>query len=383
MIILADRITQLVESQTIRLDTMAKQLMAQGRSIINLTVGELDFETPTAIIDAAHKALDSKYNHYTSTQGFLDVRIAIQEYLQQKYNVEYTPEQIIVTNGAKQALYNCFQTLLNPGDEVIIPVPAWVSYMEQVKLAGGLPITVPTTEDFQLNLEAIAAAITPKTKVIVINYPNNPTGAVYAKQDLEGLANIAREKKVWVISDEIYAQLLYDSQTFLSFGILYPERTILINGFSKAAAMTGWRVGYAAGPQEVVSGMQKLQSHLSGNVSNIAQRAALQALQLPHLSDQFLQSLQERRAAVIDWASHESRITLTLPQGAFFAFINIKKITPDSEAFAERLLNTYGVATVPGKYFNCDGYIRLSFANQIDQLQTGLERFSKCITDYK
>ena len=267
-------------SQTIALDTQAKALLAAGQDVINLSVGELDFSALPAVQQPVSQAALADSNHYSPVAGLLAARQAVCTYEQRQHGVTYTPDQILITNGAKQALATIFLTLVEPGDEVIILQPAWVSYAEQIKLAGGVPVSVETTDQFQPDLVAIQSATTHRTVGIILNHPNNPTGAVYSRMVLQQIADLAKQQHWWVVSDEIYEHIVYDGMKFVSFPSLY-SNTIVVNGLSKAAAVTGWRVGYAAGPKDVITAMTAIQSHLTGNVCTPAQRAALAALSLP------------------------------------------------------------------------------------------------------
>lgn len=382
MIKLSERAKAVTPSQTIQLDSRAKALQATGVPIINLTAGELDFETPDTVIEYARTTLTQQHNHYSPPQGIPEVREAISQYLTRRYQLSYTLEQVIVSNGAKQALFIATQALVSPGDEVLIIQPGWVSYREQIQLCGGVPVPVETTTDFQLDSEAIQAAITLRTVGIIINYPNNPTGAVYSAEQLKSLAAIVQNHNIWVISDEMYAELLYDNTQFISFGSLAPEHTIVINGVSKVGAMTGWRVGWACGPVAVIKAMIALQSHVSGNVNNLAQLAAAEALRqidtyLPH----WLETLQQRRNIITEWI-HSTQLGLHMPAGAFYCFIDISSCTEDSVEFCERLLENYHVALVPGIYFGREAYVRLSFAKSNESLEQACVGLQKCIASY-
>ncbi|MDP3971216.1 MAG: pyridoxal phosphate-dependent aminotransferase [bacterium] len=379
----AGRITGIKASQTILLDSLAKDLAQQGQDVINLTAGELDFETSNEVLDAAKDAIDANNNHYSKPQGLPQVRSAVCNFLSNNYDLDFNDNQIIITNGAKQALYSCLQVLINSEDEVLVPVPGWVSYSQQIKLADGVVIAVETTDDFQLDIDAFNTAVTEKTVGIILNYPNNPTGAVYDLEQLEKIADFAREHNLWVISDEIYSKLLYDDSKFISFAKIYPERTIVINGVSKSGSMTGWRVGFAAGPENVIDAMTVLQSHLTGNVCNIAQFASLPALNMkPDSLDNILLELARRRKVVIEWVDANNKISLTDPAGAFYCFLDISEITEDSEIFCETLLTEFGVALVPGKYFGRDSFVRLSFASSLENVQEALKRMTEFIEKY-
>lgn len=384
MIKLSSRISSITPSQTIRIDTQAKALIAAGNPVINLSVGELDFETPDTVLKVAHATIDSKHNHYTPTQGLPSTRQAVQMYLQNRHSLTYDIEDIIITNGAKQAIFNAVQALVDKEDEVLIPAPFWVSYTEQIRFAGGVPVAVDTTDTFQLDMTALKKALTPKTKGIIINYPNNPTGAVYPEDDLQTLAEFCIQHDLWIISDEIYECLVYaDATPFVSFAKFAPNNTIIINGVSKSGAMTGWRLGYAAGPRNIIKAINAFQSHVTGNVANIVQLTAEEALAVSASSkDFFLSELEKRRQSVVTWSLQQTSIQLVPPDGAFYAFFDISAITNDSEEFCDRLLNTHYVALIPGKFFDREGYVRLSFANSLDNVEMALQRITECIASY-
>lgn len=356
-------------SPTIALDTQAKALAAAGHEVINLTAGELDFLVPPAIQQAVSQAALGEMNRYSPVSGQLTARQAVCAYEQRQHGVMYTPEQILITNGAKQALATAFLAVLEPGDEVIILQPAWVSYVEQIKLAGGKPVSVETNEHFLPEINTIVQAITSRTKGIVLNYPNNPTGAVYTETFLQELADLAYRQHWWVMSDEIYEHILYDQVPFVSFAKVYPN-TIVINGLSKAAAVTGWRIGYAAGPNDIIQAMLALQSHLTGNVSNVMQAALLPGLSAG-LPPEWLEELKQRRQLLC------TTLKQPLPSGAFYVFSDIRAYGLDSITFCQRLLNEQHVAVVPGIYFGREGFVRISFANSRARLQTALERWQK------
>lgn len=383
MIKIARRVEELEASQTIQLDTQAKALVAAGQPVINLTAGELDMETPEVVLLAAEQAIRNKHNHYTAPEGMLSVRQAAQHYLSIHSDLEYTPDEIIITNGAKQALYSAIQTLVNPDDEVLIPMPGWVSYIQQVRLAGGIPVAVETDDQFRLTQQALDMAVTEATAGIIINSPNNPTGVVLSPEQLHMIAAFSQKHHLWVISDEIYDRLLYDDVSCHSIAKFYKEYTVVVNGVSKSGAMTGWRVGCAAGPVEVIAAMKKLQSHLAGNVCAIAQLAGEAAFGLDDTVLQpTLQELVRRRQLVIDWVAQHAQLDLIVPQGAFYCFINVSQVTGDSEKFCAELLAQQHVALVPGKYFGRDGFVRLSFANSFDVLSEALERIDLFMNTY-
>ncbi len=382
MIKLADRLKQVQSSSTIRLDAQAKALLAAGKDVINLTAGELDLPPHPEVLAAAAAAVS--LNHcYSPVAGLPQLRQAITQYLVNRHHLRYSTDQILVTNGVKQALYSCFQALVQPQAEVIVLLPAWVSYSEQIKLAGGKPVIVQTTADFQIDVTAIAKAITSKTIGLIMNYPNNPTGAIYPNSTLKQVAELAQRHQLWVISDEVYEQLVYSNEPYTSFAHFLPDSTMIVNGVSKSGALTGWRLGFVAGPQPLIKKLVDLQSHLSGNVANVVQYTGIAALQVAEITgQQFRQHLQKRRQLVLDWITGEKRLRATPPAGAFYYFIDIRKVTADADEFCERLLNQFGVALVSGTCFGFNGYVRLSFAQNIHLLCQALERFSRCLDSY-
>jgi aspartate aminotransferase len=365
-------------SQTIALDTKAKALLAAGHEVINLSVGELDFSAPTTVQQAVAAAATGATNHYSPVAGLAASKAAVVVYEREYHGIEYQSEQILITNGAKQALYTIFLALVDPGDEVLVLQPAWVSYVTQIQLAGGKPIAVETSETFLPDLVKLEQAITPQTKGLVLNYPNNPTGVVYDQATLQQLAKFAQRHNLWVVSDEIYEHIVYDQTHFYSFAQLYPN-TIVVNGISKAAAVTGWRVGYAAGPAAIIKAMTALQSHITGNVSNVMQAALLPALALGLPTD-WLSQLHHRRQLVLDWVATQPRLVAVPPQGAFYCFIDIRQLHLSSEQLCEHLLQKHYVALVPGIYFGRDGFVRLSFAHADSAISVALQRWSDCLT---
>ena len=377
---ISQRLKRATASQTVALDAIAKQLIAEGKPVINLTAGELDMDTSPAVLAAAKAAVDGDYNRYSSPQGLPQLRTGIANYMKQQYGIEVNNEQVIVTNGVKQAMFSAMQTLVNPGDEVLVPSPGWVSYVEQIQLAGGVAVPVETDDSFVLQPEAIAASITERTVGMVVNSPSNPTGVVMQADVQQHIAELAKQHGWWVVSDEIYDRLVYEDTAPTAFATLYPEGTITVNGLSKAGAMTGWRVGFAAGPVEVITQMTKLQSHLCGNVNNIAQQAAVEALQqIDELIPQYLKPLRERRQLLLDWVEQQSLLSCVPPDGAFYCFVNISRLEVPSEKFCERLLQEHNVGTVPGVYFGREGHVRISFANDIELLEEALQRINTFI----
>lgn len=389
--IYAPRIQLLSESTTIAISSLARDLKAQGKDILSFSAGEPDFDTPKPIRDEAIRALNSGFTHYTAVGGIPELRKAICEKLERENDLHYDPSEVIVSNGAKHSLFNVLQALVCDGDEVIIPTPYWVSYPEIVTYCGGTNVFIPTDEkqNFKITPKQLKEAITPKTKILVLNSPSNPTGIVYSKEELEELAQILAGSNIWVLSDEIYEKLVYDI-TFCSSAAISQdmlERTILINGLSKAVAMTGWRVGYVAcKDKQLIKYMDNLQSQCTSNVNSIAQKASVVALGKECVADieEMRLAFKERMEVAYKLFNTLPGISLQKPQGAFYLFPNIQEIAKfkgDSMRFCQELLQSQGVALVPGSAFGKDGYVRFSFACNTEQIQLGIERIARFIKD--
>ncbi|MDH7516418.1 MAG: pyridoxal phosphate-dependent aminotransferase [Bacteroidota bacterium] len=391
---IADRISRIGASPTLKVDATAKAMREEGIDVVNLSVGEPDFPTPLNISEAGKKAIDEQFTKYTAAEGILPLRQAIAAALKEQDGLIYEPSEIIVSNGAKHSLYNAVMALVNDGDEVVIPAPYWVSYPEMVKLAGGIPVFIRTTESggFRMTPEQLRDAIGPRTRAVFLNNPSNPTGCGYSKKDLEALAEIVAGKNLYVLSDEIYGKLMYDGFPFTRFASLGPEikaRTITVDGVSKAYAMTGWRIGWAAGPREVVSAMAKVQSHATSNPSSISQRAALEAYRGPQ--DEIAKMVAEfrkRRDYVVHALREIPGVSCIMPTGAFYAFPNVSsyydkdyqgKPLGDSTGLAYYLLCEAHVAVVPGGAFGADEYIRISYATSMDNLEKGIARIRESL----
>jgi aspartate aminotransferase len=374
---MADRLQAVNESITTRVLGQAQQLRSQGKEIISLAVGEPDFETPAPVIDATRQALAGLATRYGAVAG-MD---ALRSRLAQSF-AGYTAENIIVSNGAKQALFSLFQILCNPGDEVIVPRPCWVSFTEQIKLAGGRPVLVDTV-DHQLDVQAIQEAITARTRIILINTPNNPTGAVYNAGALKQVASIAEHNELYLIADEAYQAFTFDGLAYLPLFDLVADsqRLITVRSFSKTYAMTGFRLGYVAGPQTVIRGLQKFQSHLTGNVCTFAQHGAVAALDIqPDLIQQRCRILQQRRDLAYELT--QELFDCVKPQGAFYLFPDVTRYLhadKTSEDLAVQLLDQASVAVVPGEAFNGPGHIRISFGSSEADLHSGFERIKKVL----
>ncbi len=382
MMLLSQRAKALSPSPTLALDQKVRAMRAQGIPIISLVAGEPDFDTPSTVKQAAVQALADGHTKYTDVSGILALRILIAKQLKNAIKVDYEPGQVIVTAGAKQALYNALQVLVGPGDEVIIPSPYWVSYPAMVKLAGATPVILPTREKdhFVPQSGELERVITPKTRVLILNSPNNPTGATYSRQALAALGRVALAHRLIIISDEIYSKLTYGVRHVSPASLSRPlaERTIVVDGMSKAFAMTGWRMGYAAGPLEVIKAMAALQSHSTSNASSLAQHASISALKKSHSSvEKMRKAFQQRRDFVLKELKKMSTWSCLKPTGAFYAFINIQKTGLSSQACAERLLTEARVALIPGVEFGAEGYLRLSYAASMDTLRAAMKQIQK------
>lgn len=384
------------ESITLAISAQAKAMKAKGLDVIGFGAGEPDFNTPEFIINAAKEALDKGFTKYTPASGMLDLKKAIIKKFKTDNNLDYEAKQIIVSNGAKHSLYNTFQALLNPGDEVIIPAPYWVSYPELVKMAGGIPVFVHGGEDneFRVSIEDLKKAKTNKTKAIILNTPSNPTGTTYGINNLKEIADFAVKNNIFVISDEIYEKLIYDDNEHTSIASLGEDiknLTVVINGVSKAFAMTGWRIGYAAGPKDLIAIMSCLQSHATSNPNSIAQYATATALKSEKAADlinKMLVEFDKRRRYMYDKINSIKGISCIKPGGAFYVMININDIIgkkyKDKEIagsmdFAEALLLEEQVAVVPGIAFAADNYLRLSYANSMENIENGLDRIENFV----
>ena len=376
---LADRITAVAPSSTLAITAQAKALKAKGVDVVNLAGGEPDLDTPPSIKAAAIAAIQEGFTKYTPTAGIPELRAAVSDALARSTGVAYPPSQVVVTSGAKQALYNAIQVLCRPGDEVLIPSPYWVSYPEMVRLAGGVPVFVRTEpqDQFRLTPEAVERALTPKTRLLLLNTPSNPTGSVLPRQTLEALVTTLLGRKIPVISDEIYDRLVYD-ETHVSIAAVSPamrDRTLVVNGVSKTYAMTGWRIGYAAGPEAVIDAMIRLQDHSTSNPSSISQRAALAALTGDQAPVQAMrEEFRARRNLLVQTLSTVPGLTFVIPQGAFYCFCDISAFKMRSAEFANRLLTQVHVAVIPGEGFGWDTHIRLSFCASREMLREGIRR---------
>ncbi len=359
-IVLADRMSAVQESATMALNARAKQMAAEGKTVYNLTAGELAVETPEYI--RSHVAKKLHHNKYTPAGGLYELRKAIAEESREFYGLDWIqPSNVVVTAASKPALYAGLLTLVNPGDEVIVPMPAWVSYMELIKLAGGEVVPVPLTDGFDIDPHAILSRVSPRTKVVILNSPNNPTGAVFSEPALKKLANGLKGNGATVISDDMYSKLVYVNG-FTPVPSIGFERIVIVNGFSKSQALTGWRIGYAIADEHVARAMTDALGHITGNASVISQHAALKVMMHHNTPPpEILDTLKRQRKIVDDVLKGVKRIRYHLPGGAFYFYLDLRAITDDSLAWCEELLNKSGVALVPGEAFGTPGFARLSF----------------------
>lgn len=387
---LADRTSLLKPSPTLSLSARAAAMKADGLDVISFSAGEPDFNTPEPIRDAAKAALDAGFTKYVPTLGIKDLREAVARKFATENQLIVKPEQILVTTGAKQALYNAFMVLLNPGDEVLLVAPYWVTYADQILLAGGVPVVIHTTAEtgFCPTVEQIAAAVTPKTKMIVCNSPNNPTGAVWSRETLMGIAELATKNNLWVISDEIYEHLVYGT-THTTVATLTPDmanRTLTVNGCSKSYAMTGWRIGYVAGPLEVIKAMTNLQDQVTSGATSFAQKGAVAALNLPHSKvEEMRQEFETRRDLVVSLLGQIPGLVVPKPKGAFYAFFGVEsylggKVKDDLE-LSNYLLENALIAMVPGTAFGSPGHLRMSYATSQQAIREGVARLGTALSN--
>lgn len=377
-------------SMTLALTAKAGELKAQGVDVISFGVGEPDFNTPQNIINAAILAMNQGKTKYTAVSGITELKEAIVKKFYNDNGLKYKSENVIVSTGGKQCLFNVFAAILNVGDEVLIPKPYWVSYPELVKLNDGIPVFVETNkeDDFKINFKNLEKSITNKTKAIVVNSPNNPTGSIYSKKELMEIADFAKKYDLYIISDEMYEKLTYGDNKHISIASLNEDafnRTIVVNGLSKAYAMTGWRVGYAAGKKEIIKLMNNIQSHTTSNVNSIAQYASLEALTGQQEEMKIMQNeFDRRRKVMMKLLDDISDVSYIEPKGAFYILVNIDKILKKSKIsgsseFCEKLLDRENVVAIPGIAFGEDNYIRLSYATSMDNIERGLNRISNFI----
>jgi len=386
---LTKRINSLSESLTIAISTLAAELKAQGKDVISFSAGEPDFSTPQVIKDEAKKAIDDSFTRYTAVPGIPELLDAIKEKLKRDNGLEYKSSQIIASNGAKHSLFNLFQAMIEEGDEVIIPAPYWVTYPELVNYSGGTNVFIETDDstNFKITPQQLKEAITDKTKLLILTTPSNPTGALYTKEELKAIGEVLKGTSIMIASDEMYEKLVYDGEFTATASVSEDmfKRTVTINGLSKSVAMTGWRFGYLASVNdELVKAMKKLQSQSTSNINSITQKAAIAGLD--GRADDDIEMMRKvfksRRDMAVDLINESDKLSVIKPDGAFYLFINIKKVTDDSMEFAKRLLEEKGVAVVPGLGFGTEGYVRFSFATDEESIKEGIKRIKEFSESY-
>lgn len=396
--ILSKKAMGISPSLTLAITAKAKKMKAEGIDVIGFGAGEPDFNTPKNIQQAAIKAIEAGQTRYTAASGIIELKEAVVNKFKKDNNLTYKTSQIIISTGAKQCLANIFQAILNPGDEVLIGAPYWVSYPELVQLADGVPTFVETEESnsFKLTVEALEKAVNEKTKAIILNSPNNPTGTAYTKEELEKIAAFAQKHDIIIISDEIYEKLLYGESGHISVASLSEDaynRTIVINGVSKAYAMTGWRIGYAATSEKITSLMSNIQSHTTSNPCSISQYASVEALNGDQSEvERMKQEFKKRRDFMVDRINSINNLSCVKPEGAFYVMVNISKvlnkevdgkIIKDSLTFSDLLLEKEKVAVIPGIAFGVDDFIRLSYATSMENIEKGLNRIEDFVNGIK
>jgi len=382
---LSERVSSISESKTLAIAAKAKAMKKNGIDILNFSAGEPDFDTPDNIKEAAKKAMEKGLTKYTAPSGILELRQAISEKFKHDNNLIYTADEIIVSNGAKHSLFNAMLALLSKGDEVIIPVPYWLSYAEQVKLADAVHVFAET-DRFRITAEKIKEKITDKTKLIIINSPNNPTGFVFEEKELRKIAELAVENNIYVLSDEVYEKIIYEGKHYsiAAFGDGIKKLTITLNGVSKTYSMTGWRIGYAAGPKEIIKAMSNIQSHTTSNPNSIAQFAALEALKG---NQKFIgkarTEFKKRRDYIFKRLSEMKNVSCCMPKGAFYVFPDFSAIEKDSIKLCTDLLEKANIAMVPGIVFGKESFIRISYATTMENIKNGMDRLEKYIRSLK
>ena len=379
---LSERATILTPSLTLSIDSKAKAMKAEGLDVCGFGAGEPDFDTPAHIKAAAQAAIEMGFTKYTPSSGTPELRQAITDKFKADNGLDYKPSQVIVSNGAKHSCYNAILATCQPGDEVIIPSPYWLSYPEMVRLAGADPVFVQTKEanGWKMTADEMQDAMTPRTKLVIINSPGNPTGAVYTREELQAIVDVCADEEILILSDEIYEKLTYDGAEHVSVASLpgAAELTITVNGFSKAYSMTGWRLGYLGAPEAIAKVIDAIQSHSTSNPCSFAQKGGLAALKgdqqpVADMRDEF----DMRRNYMVNRLAAISRVSVVKPQGAFYVLVNIGKLGLSSSNFADRLLSKHQVAVVPGIAFGNDATVRLSYATSLDVIKKGLDRFEE------
>ena len=383
---LAKRVSDISESVTLEITSRAKKMVKEGIDVVNFAAGEPDFDTPAHIKEAAVKAINEGFTKYTPSSGMQELRDAISRKFKKDNGLDYSPSQVVVSNGAKHSLNNIFQAICETGDEVIIPAPYWLSYPAMVRMAEARPVILETRQEnnFKVTEKELAAKIGIKTKCLILNSPSNPTGSVYSRADLEVVARLAVKHKFFVISDEIYEKLVYAGARHLSIASLGKDiydLAITVNGVSKSYSMTGWRIGYAAGPAEIMKAIASLQSHAASNPSSISQRATLAALSEDQKCvEDMRREFEKRRDFMVSRINAMKRISCVKPDGAFYVFLDISRLKKGSVVIANRLLEEAMLAVIPGEPFGGDSFIRLSFATSMDNVKKGMDRLEEWVS---
>ena len=393
---ISNRVKSINPSQTLAITAQALKMKREGKKVISFAAGEPDFDTPKNIKEEAISAIKQGFTHYTDNSGIIELKEAVIGKLKKDNKVEYKPAEIIISNGAKQCLFNALLTVCNPEDEVLLPTPCWVSYTEQIKFAQAVPIFINTYQEdaFKLSAAQVEEKISSKTKLLILNSPNNPTGAVYEMEELKKIAQLLVKYDIYCIGDEIYEKLIYDEAEHFTIASLSNEvkaKTIIINGVSKSYAMTGWRIGYAAGPEDIISGMGKIQGHSTSNPNSIAQKASVEALNgRQETIEEMRREFDQRRKYMIEKLNQIKGVSCLKPAGAFYAFPNVSKILEKGVKYnGKRIINSFDladfilkeaeVALIPGSDFEAEGYLRLSYATSMEDIKEGLDRIENIL----
>jgi len=393
---ISNRVKSINPSQTLAITAQALKMKREGKKVISFAAGEPDFDTPKNIKEEAISAIKQGFTHYTDNSGIIELKEAVIGKLKKDNKVEYKPAEIIISNGAKQCLFNALLTVCNPEDEVLLPTPYWVSYTEQIKFAQAVPIFINTYQEdaFKLSATQVEEKISSKTKLLILNSPNNPTGAVYEMEELKKIAQLLVKYDIYCIGDEIYEKLIYDEAEHFTIASLSNEvkaKTIIINGVSKSYAMTGWRIGYAAGPEDIISGMGKIQGHSTSNPNSIAQKASVEALNgRQETIEEMRREFDQRRKYMVEKLNQIKGVSCLKPSGAFYAFPNVSKILEKGVKYnGKRIINSFDladfilkeaeVALIPGSAFEAEGYLRLSYATSMEDVKEGLDRIENIL----
>lgn len=393
---ISNRVKSINPSQTLAITAQALNMKREGKKVISFAAGEPDFDTPENIKEEAISAIKQGFTHYTVNSGIIELKEAVIGKLKKDNKVEYKPAEIIISNGAKQCLFNVILTVCNPEDEVLLPTPCWVSYTEQIKFAQAVPIFINTYQEdvFKLSAAQVEEKISSKTKLLILNSPNNPTGAVYEVEELKKIAQLLVKYDIYCICDEIYEKLIYDEAEHFTIASLSNEvkaKTIIINGVSKSYAMTGWRIGYAAGPEDIISGMGKIQGHSTSNPNSIAQKASVEALNgRQDTIEEMRREFDQRRKYMVEKLNQIKGLSCLKPSGAFYAFPNVSKILEKGVKYnGKRIINSFDladfilkeaqVALIPGSAFEAEGYLRLSYATSMEDVKEGLDRIENIL----